>query len=355
MKNIFAKFKKYQDAIKSNSSFYKTHFTQKLKISYNLLRYIITIIKKPLILRNKPVIAQIEPTSNCNLNCEFCIRKKIGLPIGSMSLENFKKILDKLDCLFKIHLSGQGEPLLNPDIFKMIKYANKKGATIFFTTNGTLLTKKIISRICDSDIGEIGISIDSTDKEKYEKIRRGAKFEIVKENIKNLTNELKKRKKKTIISLSCVLLTENSSEVQEFISLANFLGIKKISFQKIQGKEDYLKKYNRKMKQNIIQREEYTLISRIKKAKKLGKKYDITVIFDEEKSSGCIWPWRSIYITWNGYITPCCKILNYKKPFFGNILKSNLWCIWNGREYQKFRELLRHKKSPESCKGCNMI
>ena len=42
-----------------------------------------------------------------------------------------QKILDKLDSLFKIHLSGQGEPFLNPDIFKMIEYANKKGIIVY--------------------------------------------------------------------------------------------------------------------------------------------------------------------------------------------------------------------------------
>ncbi len=349
------KIKKYYDFLRSNNSFSKTGFNQQLKILFNILEYLRSNINKQLIIKNKPVIAQIEPTSHCNLQCEMCIRKKIGVPIGTMSFKDFKRILEKLDSLSKIHLSGQGEPLLNKDLFNMIKYANKRGIIVFFTTNGTFLTKNIINKICEVDIGEIGISIDSTNKKKYEKIRKGAKFENVKKNVKNLVLELKKRKKKTIVSTSAVILKENIKEIPEFVELANSLGIKKVGFQTIQEKEDYIDKYNSKIKTQTVSNFNRKLKEKIKEAKRIAKKHNMTVIFDEEKSPGCIWPWRSIYITWNGNITPCCKILDYRKPFFGNILKENFWKIWNGKEYQLFRKLLRKRKAPLACKGCNMV
>ena len=349
------RLRKYYDAFRSNSSFSKTSLKQKLKISLNILRFLKTNLSKPLIIRNKPVIAQIEPTSECNLRCRMCIRKEIGVPIGTMSFEDFKKILDKLDSLFKVHLSGQGEPFLNPDIFKMIEYANKKGIIVYFTTNGTCLTKSVIDKICQVEIGEIGISIDSINKEKYEKIREGARFEKVLENIKNLALELRKRKKKTIVSIAAVILKDNIDEISEFVFLAKKLGIKKIGFQTIQEKSDYLDKYDSKTKLQVVSSLNKKLKENIDKAKKIAKKNNITLIFDEEKSPGCIWPWRSIYITWNGYVTPCCKILDYREPYFGNILKEDFWKIWNGKRYQMFRKLLRERKAPILCKGCNMV
>tara|TARA_Y100000034_G_scaffold45936_1_gene56493 strand:- start:21452 stop:22513 length:1062 start_codon:yes stop_codon:yes gene_type:complete len=347
------KIKKYYDFSRSNTSFLKTEFNQKLKIIFNILKYLKS--DKKLIVKNKPIIAQIEPTSHCNLKCEMCIREKIDVPIGTMSFKDFKKILEKLDSLSKIHLSGQGEPLLNKDLFDMIEYANKKGITVFFTTNGTILTKEIINKICNVNIGEIGISIDSAEKKKYEKIRKGADFDKVKTNIKNLVNELKKSKKKIIVSTSAVILKENIKEIPEFVRLANSLGIKKVGFQTVQEKKDYIDRYNSKIKTQTVSNFNKELKEKIKEGKKIAKKYNITVIFDEEKSPGCIWPWRSIYITWNGNITPCCKILDYKKPYFGNILKEDFWKIWNGKEYQLFRKLLRKRKAPLVCKGCNMV
>ncbi len=346
---------KYYDALRSNSSFLKTSFKQKMKILSNILKFSKTMLTKPLIVKNKPVIAQIEPTSECNLRCEMCVRENIGVPIGTMSLENFKKILDKLDCLFKLHLSGQGEPFLNKEIFEMIRYANKKGIIVYFATNGTCLTKEVIDKICSVEIGEIGISIDSPKKEVYERIRKGAKFEKVLENVKNLVYELKKRNKKTIVSIAAVILKDNLDETSEFVLLAKKLGVEKIGFQTIQKKEDYLDKYDSKAKLQALSNLNEKLKDKISETKKIAKKNGITIIFDEEKSPGCVWPWRSIYITWNGYVTPCCKILDYRMPYFGNILKEDFWKIWNGKNYQIFRKLLRERKAPAGCRGCDRV
>lgn len=345
---------KYYDSIKTNRPFLKTESKQKLKILANILKFFKSNSTKPLVVKNKPVTIQLEPTSNCNLRCEMCVREKIGVPIGTMSFENFKIILKKLDCLFKIHLSGQGEPFLNPDIFKMIDYANKRGIFISLSTNGTLLTKNVIDKICKAEIGGIMVSVGSTKKEIFEKIRKGAKFEKVMRSIRNLTSELKRNKKKTIVSFAVTIMKQNLDEAPDFVRLAKEAGAHRVIFQTIQSKEDYVGMYDKKVKEQLIDYEE-KLKEKIKEAKEIGKKFGITVVFDEQKSSGCVWPWRSMYVTWNGNVTACCKILDYRKPEMGNLLKGDFWRIWNGREYQMFRKLLRKRKAPLACKGCNMV
>jgi len=348
------RLRKYYDVVRSNSSFSKASFNQKRKISLNILRFLRMNLVKPLIVNNKPVIAQIEPTSECNLNCEMCIRDKVGVPIGTMSFENFKKILDKLDSLFKLHLSGQGESFMNPEIFDMIKYANEKGVTVFFASNGTLLTPSVIEKICEVDIGEIGVSIDSPKKEKFEKIRKNADFDKVKSNIKNLVRELKKNNKKTIVSIGAILFKDNVDEFVDFINLAEEVGVKKIGFQTLQTKANYVENYGEGVKGKGVEGFK-GLKKKMDDAKKFAKEKGISLIFDEEKSPGCVWPWRSIYVTWDGYVTPCCKILDYRRPYFGNILKDDFWDIWNGPLYQGFRKLLRERRAPEGCVGCNRV
>jgi len=355
MKYQIMRLRKYYDAIRSNNSFNKTSVTQKIKIIVNLLKFIPTNIKKPLTIKNKPLIAQIEPNSTCNLKCQMCIREKIGVPMGVMKFEDFKIILDKLDCLFKLHLSGQGEPFLNPELFDMIKYANKRGTSVFFTTNGTTLSREIINKICEVDIGEIAISIDSIDKKKYQEIRKGADFDKVITNLRELTKQIKEKKKKTIVSVSTVILKENISEIPKFVELAYSLGVRKVGFQKLQEKTDYIEKYDSFAKKQRVLNLDKSLQQEIEKAKKIAKEKGMTLIFDEGKKIGCIWPWRSIYITWNGFVTPCCKILDYRKPYFGNILKEDLWKIWNGKDYKIYRKLLRENKAPPSCIGCSSI
>ena len=345
---------KYYDALRTNIPFFKTSSKQKAKILLNILKFFMD--KGKIIIRNKPVIAQIEPTSMCNLKCEMCIRDKIGVPIGSMNFENFKKILRKLDCLFKISLSGQGEPLLNKNLFRMIKYANQKGILVNTSTNATLLNEEAIQKICEVDIGEITISMESPEAKNYEKIRKGAKFEEVMKNTKNLTRKLKEENKKTIVSLAITILKENIEDLSKFVDLAERVGIKKVVFQTMQNKEDYVSRYSAETRKQAV----FDLAGKIKEkmeeAIKTAKEKGITLIFDEGKNSpGCVWPWRSIYISWDGHATACCKILDYRSPYLGNILKEDLWKVWNGEEYQKFRKLLKNRQTPFPCRGCNMV
>lgn len=349
------RLEKYYDAIKTNRPFLKASLKQKYKIVLNILRFFKNNLKKPLIINNGPITAQIEPTSLCNLKCKMCIRGKEGTPFGSMSLEDFKTIVKKLGALYKIGIAGQGELFLNKDIFKMIDYATKKGSIVHIVSNGTTMTKEVINNICESEIGEIAISLDSVHKKEYEKIRIGANFEEVCRNIKNLTSELKRRKKNMIVAIFTIILKENIEDIPEFIKLAKELGVHKIAFQTLQTKENYMKNYGKDMKSQIVKDKVEKLVQKMEEAKKLADKYKIRLIFDEEESPGCIWPWRGIYVTWNGNVTPCCKILDYNKPYFGNLLKQDFWDVWNGKEYQKIRELLRKRKMPLCCKGCNRV
>lgn len=349
------RLRKYYDVARTNRPFFKSSLKQKIKISSNILKFWKNNLKKPLVISNKPVVAQIEPTSMCNLKCAMCIRDKIGVPIGTMSFENFKKILNQLDSLFKIHLSGQGEAFLNKDLFKMIDYANKRGIVVNLNTNATLFSEEVIKKICGVEIGEIAISIESTKKKEYEQIRKGANFDQVKESIKKLNYLLKKNKKKTIVSFAVTILKENLEELSEFVRFADSLGIKKIIIQTIQEKEDYIKNYSSEAKKNTISVYKEKLREKINESKKIAQEKKIEFIFDEEKSKGCIWPWRSIYVTWNGNVTSCCKILDYKKDGMGNLLTDNFWKIWNGEKYQMFRKLLRKRQAPSPCKGCNMV
>jgi radical SAM protein with 4Fe4S-binding SPASM domain len=272
-----------------------------------------------------------------------------------MSFEDFKKIIDKLDTLFKINVSGQGELFMHPEIFKMINYANKRGILVNINSNGTLLNKSIIDNICKSDIGEMGISIDSPTKEKYEKIRIGANYDKLLENIKALSSELKRRKRHTILTMTPIIFKENIDELPNFIRLAKKIGMTKVAMQTLQTKENFLKSYDKDMKNQLVIKDLERLRKKMKEAKKLAIQYGIPLIFDEEESPGCIWPWRGMYVTCSGDVTTCCKIVDTREYSMGNILKENFWDLWNGEKYQQMRKLLRNRKSPAACIGCNAV
>ncbi len=302
---------------------------------------------------SKPLSAQIEPTSRCNLKCKMCVRGQF--PIGDMKLEDFKVILSKLDKLIKIHLQGLGEPFLHKEIFKMIKYAREKGIIVNLNSNATLFTKEIVDKIMEADVNEIAISIDSTKKETFESIRVHSNFDEIMNNIKLLTSTRDEQKNNLKISLAVTIMKKNLEEMPEFVTLAHKLGIDKIIFQTVQIKEDFVKIYGKEFsKTELIKTNKKEFRKLIEETKKRGKKYNIKILFDEEDQK-CIWPWRNIYVTWQGYVTPCCKIVDFKNPIFGNIIKQDFEEIWNGENYKKFREGFFKKIPPEPCRGCNVF
>ncbi len=65
----------------------------------------------------------------------------------ALSLEKLKFIMKQFPYLRKISLVGVGEPLLNPELFEIIRWAKKERILIGFATNGMLLTKKNIENI----------------------------------------------------------------------------------------------------------------------------------------------------------------------------------------------------------------
>ena len=152
-------------------------------------------IKKSIINQSIPVLV-IEATSMCNLKCSFC-----GMHSGqlnnlrkekkNMNIDLFNEIMNKLKQTpkFKVlYLHGQGEPLLNSDIIKMIGIAKEKNVAekIVIVTNGVLLNKKIFERLVDAGVDEIRVSLDAISPEKYSKEKGVNLVHKVIDNIEKL-------------------------------------------------------------------------------------------------------------------------------------------------------------------------
>ena len=101
----------------------------------------------------------IEITNRCNLSCSFCPKTK--REIMDMSYENFCYIVDQVkEYTDMIYLHVMGEPLLNKDVEKMIRYANSKELMVGITTNGVLLNK-YVDMFHDMKIKRINLSLHS--------------------------------------------------------------------------------------------------------------------------------------------------------------------------------------------------
>ena len=112
-------------------------------------------------------IKNVEVSSICNMSCSYCLAPTIGAhrKPGLMSMEVFKEVASKIVGFFnkgtqrELWLHGTGEPLLNKDLVKMIKYL--KGQVpieIFISTNGILIDDQTVTALKEADIKRIDVS-----------------------------------------------------------------------------------------------------------------------------------------------------------------------------------------------------
>lgn len=170
----------------------------------------------------------IAETSNvCNLRCVMCFHaenEEQHLPVSEttsvrlMEMDIFKKIVDECakNGLPALKLSWRGEPMLNKNFTKMLRYAKDKGILeVTSLTNATLMNEGICREIVAAKLDQLIISIDGFTKETYEKIRVGADFDVVKNNIMTLI-KIRKKAHKPFIRLQYTESAVNRHETADF-------------------------------------------------------------------------------------------------------------------------------------------
>ena len=90
--------------------------------------------------------------------------------MGHMSMNTFCKIIDEVEGNVEaITFASRGEPTLNKDFSKMLKYCESKFLALKLNTNASMLNERLINEILSSDLQTIVFSIDEKDKELKEK------------------------------------------------------------------------------------------------------------------------------------------------------------------------------------------
>ena len=149
----------------------------------------------------------IEITNICNLECDFCPKTKRKPKF--MSIDMFSNILDQIKPHTDyIYLHVKGEPLLHPELDKLLDISHDKGFFVNITTNGTLISKTANILLSKPALRQINISLHSLDGNKS--------FEDRKKYIQDILDFTKLAVEKTemIISLRLWNLNEDASDTK---------------------------------------------------------------------------------------------------------------------------------------------
>ena len=121
--------------------------------------------------RRVPLVAFIELTNRCNLDCVHCMRPKSSK--GELTRGEFENIISELSRLGCLNLSFTGgEPLLHEDFFDLADYAKGKNYNIKISSNGTLIDEKVIPLLKKLQSALVQISLYGATSEVHDPITR---------------------------------------------------------------------------------------------------------------------------------------------------------------------------------------
>jgi|TARA_B100001093_G_scaffold513704_1_gene586168 radical SAM protein with 4Fe4S-binding SPASM domain len=293
-------------------------------VRYLVYRYKYNKYSQLKILDEYPPCINIEPTSVCNYRCVMCYQadktfsKKSSGFMGNMSFELFKKVIDEINGKIEaVTLASRGEPTLNKELDKMLKYCEKKFLALKLNTNASLLNEKNIHSLLSSDLQTIVFSIDEKNKENYEKIRINGKFEKILKNLElfNKIRDTKYNRSDKVVRISGVKINKNQNLDEMKAQWKDYADI--VAFTNYQPWES---------------------------------SYD-NPVNDIDRVCGELY--NSMYVWWDGKVNPCD--FDYKSTLSKwNAKDKSIKDIWNSEPYNFLRQkhINQQRSSIEPCKRC---
>ncbi|OQC46081.1 MAG: molybdenum cofactor biosynthesis protein A [Bacteroidetes bacterium ADurb.Bin028] len=177
-----------------------------------------------------PKIMEFELSNKCNLACIMCdanlsssIEKKEKNEITENKFYKekfFEELKEFIPHLQLAEFTG-GDPFMIEEYYRiwdMIVELNPK-CKILITTNANTMNPRIEELMNKHKNLNFNISIDSLEKENYEKIRVNGNFDYAIKNIQKFINYCKKNK--THLNILVCPLSKNAHELGDFVNFAN--------------------------------------------------------------------------------------------------------------------------------------
>ncbi len=279
---------------------------------------------------------RIEPTNLCNYTCIMCPRETHDRHKGYMPMEFYKSIVEEVILMGakQITLVNFGEPFVDPTLEDKIYYATQRGLRTYIITNASLFHLPSRSEFAKASgqkmskieaavragLTELRLSFYGANKEDYERIMVGGKFEQTEANIRLLV-EMRNKYGRGIVSptinqemkspeISMYFLEFNEGKESESAEMKEFLAYTK-EF------ADYIEVWR---PHNFGDGRSYRERDKVQERKSCGR-----------PNAG------PIQINWKGIVVPCCYDYNEEIPL-GNIAQQTVEEVLKGAAYEKLRE-----------------
>jgi len=280
--------------------------------------------------RKRPFVLSHGINARCNLRCKFCdYWQENG---KEMSTEAIFGLLDEARSFgIGVYNAWTAEPLLRPDLPKILHHAKERGMVTSMITNGMLLRKRVHEL---DDLDRLSVSVDGI--ESYREIR-GAPIDPVLEGIEAAQDAGHQ------VLINCVISGKNLDEVEDLVRLAQEMGTL-ISFEPLHVFEGMEREVWDEMAIRDLSRYRKTM-DRLLEMKNNG--YPIInsltylkMVRDQNPSFRCHASDIVLHVTADGSIVNC----RVQREPLGH-LEDGLLNVWRSSRERR-REIV------QSCKGC---
>jgi len=282
-----------------------------------------------------PIMLILQLSSFCNYECIMCKRQVLvkertvtGFNNGHMSLELIKELTNQ--CKDKVGFLGfqfalYGEPMMNPEFLSIVEHIKSKNIKLQLVTNGSFLTSEMANSLIDLGLDKIKISFQGATKERYQFWRASKRYDEIVNNVKELVELRNSKKSKLFIQVGTSSCDDSEEELKDFISqwssvvdncYWNYSALTHVLDDPlIQGRIPYINH------QAPLRKEK------------------------------CKEPFKRMAAMWNGDVPPCVSV---ESNFCGNLYKSSIAEIWNGKEFRRARQTIIEKGNiiTDFCSKC---
>lgn len=266
-----------------------------------------------------PTHLDVELASACQLRCPMCPTGNGMMSEqakGTMPWWIFKKVVDeaRYNNVYSIKLSWRGEPHLNKNIWKMVKYAKDIGIPDVSTlTNAAGMGEKDLVAMIDSGLDWVSFSGDGME-ESYNKIRHPHTFEKLVWKIERLI-ELKKERgvDKPLMRIQSIL-SAIEHDPDEFFDFFEPL-MDRVNFIVDEDRADDMRNFPR------------------------------------DPNFVCPNPWQRLTIGYDGMVFPCVSDYLARDPI-GDVKTDFLIDVWHGKKMNELRDAHLNNKAFDKFGSC---
>jgi radical SAM protein with 4Fe4S-binding SPASM domain len=234
----------------------------------------------------------------------------------------------------------QNEPLLDLRLEERVATARRalgRRVRIMLVTNGSPMTGERARSLVDAGVDAVAISLDALTRETYEAIRPGLDFDRVNDNALGLL----RYRDRIDVEMRFLLQKGNRAELPAFRRFWQSRGAR-VSVQEVTNRADTLSNYGQ---------------VHARRARRLRD-----ILRGVARTAGgrfypaCVQPFLALAVLADGRAIVCCHDWG-PREVVGDLSREALDDVWNGKEMNRFRQLLVERRFERSaaCADCSVV